>query len=171
MPLELASGLTATEADRLSQAEALVRSYCRWHIAPSRTATLTLPAGEGVALILPTLMLTAVASVTVDGTALTTDEFTWTEAGVLKRATNIRWGSGSVVVAFTHGYDAAPADVTAVVQAVAQRAVDNPGSRPRSQVGPFADTYSQSGFNQAPAMGLLDAEKAILDAYRIPSRP
>jgi hypothetical protein len=171
VPLELASGLVSTEADRLLQAEALVRSYCRWHIAPARTETLTLPAGEGVALLLPSLMVTAVASVTVDGTALTADEYTWTEAGVLKHSTNIRWGSGTVVVEFTHGYAEAPPDVTAIVQSVAQRAVDNPGSLVRKQVGPFGDTYSQTGFNQSLPLALLDAEKDVLAAYRLAPRP
>lgn len=168
---ELAVTLTPDETDRLLQAEALVRSHCGWHIAPSRTETMTLPASDGATLLLPSLMVTAVASVTIDGTALTADEYTWTAAGVLKRSMGWCWGSGTVVVAFTHGYDLAPPEVTAVVQAAAQRALDNPGSRPRDQVGPFAESYSQVGFNQAPALALLDAEKEILDRYKLPPRP
>lgn len=166
---ELASSLVATEADRLAQAEALVRSYCGWHIAPSRTEDVTVAASFATTLTLPTLRLTAVSAVTEDAVAVT-DDFTWTEAGVLTRPW-FRWSSGPVVVSVTHGYDTPPPEVTAVVQAVAQRALDNPGSRPRDQVGPFAESFSQVGFNQAPALALLDAEKAILDRYKLPPRP
>lgn len=166
---ELASGLVASEADRLAQAEALVRSYCGWHIAPPRTEDVSVNASYATTLTLPTLRLTAVSAVTEDGEAVT-DDFDWTAAGILTRAW-CRWSTAPVVVSLTHGYDEPPPEVTAVVQAVAQRAVDNPGSRPRDQVGPFAESYSQVGLNQAPAMALLDAEKEILDRYRIPPRP
>lgn len=166
---DLAGSLVATEADRLDQAEALVRSYCGWHIAPPATEDIEVSASNSPILVLPTLKLTAVTGVTEDGTAVT-DQFTWTSAGVLSR-TYGGWTSGPVVVSVTHGYDPVPPEVTAVVQAVAQRAVDNPGSKPRVQDGPFSDTFSQSGFNQSPALALLDAEKAILDRYRLPPRP
>lgn len=170
MALELAGGLVSTEADRLLQAEALVRSYCAWHIAPSREVTLTLDGLGNTVQVLPSLHVTAVTSVTDDGTLLVADtDYTWSEDGALTRADVCRWGARKIEVAFTHGYTDPPAEVTAVVQAVAQRAVDNPGSKPRQQVGPFADTFSQSGFNQAPALTLLDAEKAILDRYRLPA--
>lgn len=171
MTAELATSLTATEADRLMQAEALVRSYCGWHIAPSRTdAEVTLKESCSAVLLLPSLNVTAVASVVEDGVTLTSDDYAWTAAGVLTRDCG-RWASGDVVVTFTHGYVEVPAEVTAVVQAIAQRAVSNPGSLVRVQKGPFSDTYSQTGFNQSLPIALLDAEKSILDRYRLPPRP
>jgi hypothetical protein len=168
---ELAATLTATEDDRLLQAEALVRSYCGWHIAPSRVDAVETLRGYGAQpLLLASLNVTAVASVVDDGTTLApTDDYTWQSNGVILRAGF--WGTGDVVVTYTHGYDDPPPEVTAVVQAVAQRAVSNPGSLVRVQKGPFADTYSQTGFNQSLPMALLDAEKSILDRYRIPPRP
>jgi hypothetical protein len=171
MPLELASGLVATEADRLLQAEALVRSYCRWHIAPSRSETLTLRAEGMSSIMLPSLYVTAVSSITDDGTALVlSTDYRWFEDGIIDRV-DAYWGSGDIVVAYSHGYDAPPADVTAVVQAVAQRAVQNPGSLVRTQKGPFADTYSQTSANQSLPVALLADEKAILNPYRLPLRP
>lgn len=167
MPLELASGLASTEADRLLQAEALVRSYCGWHIAPSRADVVETLRGTGSApLLLQSLYVTAVSSIVDDGTALAlTDDYLWNPNGTILRVGY--WSTGDVVVTYTHGYDEPPADITAVVQAVAQRAVDNPGSSVRRQVGQVSDTYSQTGFNQALPMALLDAEKEILDKYRI----
>lgn len=171
MPAELATSLAVTEADRLLQAEALVRSYCGWHIAPSRADVVETLRGYGAQpLLLRSLQVTAVASVVDDGTTLVlTDDYIWQPNGVITRAGY--WGTGDVVVTYTHGYETVPAEVTAVVQAVAQRAVSNPGSLVRTQKGPFADTYSQTGVNQSLPIALLDAEKDVLDHYRIPPRP
>lgn len=169
-PVDLAPSLTADETDRLLQAEALVRAYCGWHVAPSRTETVSVRGSGGSVLMLPTLRLTAVDTVTDDGTAVTADGYLLDRAGFLTRL-DACWGTEAVTVSMTHGYDAAPAEVTGVVQAVAQRAVDNPGSRPRDQVGPFVDSYSQTGTNEAPALALLAAEKDILDRYRLPALP
>ncbi|MGZ4530734.1 MAG: hypothetical protein ACXVXP_00110 [Mycobacteriaceae bacterium] len=169
MAAELATTLAPTEADRLLQAEALVRGFCNWHIAPSRTETITLPGSGGWLLMLPSLHVTAVASITSDADpALTTDDYDWSEAGVLTARTAL-WTGRSISVAFTHGYDTPPAEVTAIVQAVAQRAIDNPGSKSREQAGPFVDSYSQTAANQAPALALLDSEKATLRRYRVPA--
>lgn len=168
MPAELATTLTATEADRLMQAEALVREFCGWHIAPARTVTVKMVSAGGTALLLPSLEVTAVTAVRdVDGT--TPETLTgWKRRrfGILYRS--IGWPTDhDIEVDMTHGFAAVPAEVQGVVQAVAQRSVDNPGSRPRVQDGPFSDTFSQSGSNQSPALALLDAEKAILGRYRL----
>lgn len=168
MPAELATTLTATEAERLMQAEALVREFCGWHIAPSRTVTVELVSAGGTALLLPSLEVTAVTAVRdVDGdTPETLTGWKVRRFGILYRS--LGWPTGhEIEVDLTHGFTAAPAEVQGVVQAVAQRAVNNPGSKPREQVGPFGDTYSQAGFNQAPALTLLDAEKMILGRYRL----
>lgn len=170
MALELATGLVATEADRLLQAEALVRSYCRWHIAPSRTETLTLRGSGMTSVMLPSLYVTDVTAVVDDGATLVlTTDYLWFEDGILDRV-DAYW-SDTVAVTFTHGYDEPPADVTAVVQSIAQRAVQNPGSLTRVTKGPFTDVYSQTGSNQSLPLALLDAEKAILSPYRLPLRP
>jgi hypothetical protein len=165
---ELAAGLVASETDRLVQAESLVRGFCGWHITPSRTETVELRAVGGSVLVLPSLHVTAVTAVTDATTPLTVEtEYTWSAAGVLTRLGY--WGDGTIVeVEFTHGYDDAPADVEAVVQAVAQRALDNPRSLVRTQVGPFGDTYSTTAPNQSSSLALLESEKETLRRYRIP---
>ena len=166
---ELAATLTATEADRLLQAEALVRGFCGWHIAPSRTETVTLPGSRGGLLMLPSLHVTAVASIVSDSDpALTADDYDWSEAGVLTART-APWSGRVVAVAFTHGYDTPPAEVTAIVQAVAQRAVDNPSSITRRTVGPFTDAFSTTAPGQVATLALLDSEKETLRRYRIPA--
>jgi hypothetical protein len=119
------------------------------------------------------MYVTAVTSVTDGGTLLTVeDDYIWSAAGVLTRGVGGyvgSWGYGSVVVAMTHGYAIPPGEVTAIVQAVAQRAVANPGSLVRQSAGPFSETYSQTGFNQSIPLALLEAEKSTLLRYRIPT--
>lgn len=167
MPAELATSLTVSEADRLLQAEALVRTYCGWHIAPSRTENVTLSASNTSLLLLPSLHVTALSAVTEDGTSVAVDDYEWSPAGVITRTS--AWSTTPIVVSLTHGYASVPAEVAGVVVAVAQRAVDNPSSRTRRQVGPFADSYSQVG-DETPALVLLDAEKSALSHYKLPPR-
>lgn len=171
---------------RLGQAEALVRSYCDWHIAPSRTETVVARStSRGYmrdyydstvshfyspsVLVLPTLHLTAVTSIVVDGLTLDPSMYTWSSRGYITRLVG-HWVSNSdVLVTVTHGFEIVPPEVEAVVQAVAQRAFNNPNSVVREQAGPFSVFYSQVGGRiEAPALALMDAEKSILDRYRLP---
>lgn len=164
---ELATSLEATEQDRLEQAEALVRSFCGWHIAPSRTETLTVRARGGNTLLLPSMYVTAITTVTMDDTSVLTveDQYIWSAAGVLTHGNC--WGYGVVEVALTHGYTDAPAEVTAVVQAVAQRAVSNPSGASSRSIGPFSESYGS--LSSGTALSLFDSEKEVLRRYRIPA--
>lgn len=163
--VDLADDLPPTEWDRLDQAESAVRSYCGWHIAPSRDDVVTYVCEGSRHVILPSLYVTAVSSVTVDGLALDPTDYTLTESGVLTRggpAAPIRWCAwwGTVVVSFTHGYDTVPAEVTGVVQSLAQRAVNSPDGRSLIQVG--AVQYGETSASRA-----VGSEAEILNRYRL----
>lgn len=167
---ELADTLRPSTDDRLDQAEALVRSYCGWHIAPSRAATITRTPVAGwlrgrSRIFLPSLHVTAVTVTLDDVTQVAEGEYTWASPDSF--ISDIAGWSDSLALTFTHGYTDVPAEVAGVVQSIAQRAVNNPGSLVRTQAGPFADTYSQTGFNQSLPLALLDAEKDILRPYRL----
>lgn len=171
---ELASTRTPSEDDRLLQAEQAVRDYVGWHVAPQRQDTVLVPALRSV-WVLPTLKLVTLDKVLdPTGAELDLGLYTANGVGVLTRSPGYPLWLGTyanpstLAVTFTHGYDQPPATVTAVVQALATRALDNPYGYTRSQVGPFADFYSQTGQNQAAPLGLLDAERALLDPYRLP---
>lgn len=163
---ELAYTLEATDLDRLEQAEALVRAFCGWHIAPSREETVVIRATGGRILMLPSMYVTEVASVTNDATLLAfDDDYIWSTAGVV--ATGGCWGYELVTVEMTHGYDEPPAEVTAIVQAIAQRAVSNPGGVPTSKgIGPFSESYGSLA--TGTALSLFESEKEVLRRYRIP---
>ena len=93
----------------VAAAEAMVRSYCGWHIAPSETHTVTLDGKGGSTLFLPSLHVTAITSITVDGTLLAATGYEWSETGQVNR----KYGAWprklrSIVVVFTHGYTDVP---------------------------------------------------------------
>lgn len=182
MPAELATTASATPEDRLLQAEDAVRAWCGWHIAPVRTATFTFTAWDRSVAVLPTLRVVRLTSlVNGHGDVLDPDGYAVTEAGVLTMSTLVGWGYGygygygyearRITVTYEHGYETPPPTVTAVVQALATRASSNPEGLVRQQVGPFSNTYSQSGANQAAGLALLDAERDLLAPYRLPKRP
>lgn len=170
MVAELTDTLTASEHDRIEQAEAVVRDYCGWHIAPSRDETVTFVEPTGSCLMLPSLYVTDVSSVVVDGVTQAADTYHVHQNGWIQRhGAGSIWYGDVVTVTFTHGYDSGPAGVAAIVQSIAQRAVDNPGSLLRTQDGPFSDTFSAASGNTSLPVALFDAERAVLNRYKIVS--
>lgn len=165
-PIVTTTDLTAYQSgdpqSLIDSATAEVRGYCGWHVTPSLSETVTLDASGGTSLMLPSLHVTAVTAVLADGTALTTDDYAWSQVGVLTYLTGC-WPvkAGSVVVTFTHGYDDA-LDLAQVILARATRTKSNPTSAKTMTAGPFAESFDSVFFAD---------ERATLDRYRIPSRP
>lgn len=169
MAAELATSLAATEAERLEQAEALVRGFCGWHVAPLREDDVLTVDGTGSSILpLPSLKVVGISSIVEDGIAVDLSTVTWSASGWIKKRYG-RWTCepGGVVIILDHGHETVPAEVTAIVQAIAQRGIDNPGSLVRTQDGPFSETFAQTGFNQTTPISLLDSEKLDLGPYRI----
>lgn len=164
--LELAYELAATDDDRLLQAQELVRSYCGWHVAPSRTETLVVHPTPAGTILLPSLHVTSVTSVTVAGwPVLDPTYYQVFEHGEIRRVMGYRFTDRhAVTVEFTHGYDDAPADVAGVVQAIAQRASSVTPNL--LQVGLVR--YSDPG---GSSFGILPEWRQVLDQYRLPRMP
>lgn len=160
MPSEM---LPEGERDPVAEAEAEVRAYAGWHIAPNRADTDSFRSYGGPVLLLKSLHVTAVASVTIDGTAIA--DYQWYENGVLRREAG--WPCGKVEVEFTHGYDVvAIGDLYGVITALAAR---GGSTGAYVQVGQVRVAVDSSG---APLGGTLSAsERAVLDRYLLPPRP
>jgi hypothetical protein len=145
-------------------ASGLVRGYTGWHIAPTITETVLLEGRGGAYLVLPTLHVTAVSAITVDGTELTLPaDVKWGANG------RLWWGGtlwpttmGAVSVTFTHGYPTVPADVRAVAKAVARRMIANPSLLRQEAVAGYSATFDGL---------LLGEERHRLARYRLPGRP
>ena len=192
---ELATDLAPSETDRLLQAEAFVRAYCGWHIAPSRDETITLDGPGGLVLTLPSLHVTAITSVTENGTLLVEGtDYSWSSAGFIQR---IGWASGwdmaednlggpnsvpawgwwtaqlqGITVELTHGFDEVPPEVKGAVQGLAQQLVDNPSGLEQQTVGPFTERYGTTGGGGLLfTLGAGGSSLSALDKYRLPRRP
>lgn len=157
-------------AEIILQVQAAIRSYCGWHIAPSIEQTVTLDGRGSRHLWLPSLYVTDVTSVSNEGTAVTSDEYDWSESGYIES----RYGCWTtrprqVEITFTHGYDDIPADVVGVAVAVAARASASPAGVKREQAGAVSLEYGQ--FNGvAGGIALLQHERDILERYKLPPR-
>lgn len=177
-PADLAAYLASDPQALIDAATAAVRRYCGWHIAPSRSETLTFRSDGSLTQILPTLRVTSIESVTYDGLLLDPTSYQWDPWGVLSYAPSTLWPSywGSyrapapLVVTLTHGFDSVP-DVAAVITSIVARAQASPDGITRSQVGQVSQTYSQTGQGQAGGLAFLPNELSVLDLYRLASRP
>lgn len=162
-PADLDAYLASGSEGLIAAASALVRRHCGWHVAPSVEETVTVRRA-GRLVLLPSLCVTAVSSVTVDGEPVA--EHDWCPDGRMW----LRPGCEPVTVTMTHGYAAAD-DVRAVVLAVAARAAASPSGIIRAQVGQINETYTQTAPNQTGGVALLDHEKVALAPYTLPPRP
>jgi hypothetical protein len=158
---------TTPEAD---VALATVVAYCGWHIAPSVTEDVTLDGTTSTVLRLPTLHLTSLDTLTISGVVVDVDDTTavqWSEAGYLRCSSGFGALLRGVVVGITHGYDAMPLDVQAVIDGLASRAAFP--SSPYVQVGQVRVATDASGM---PIGGTLTSvEQMTLDRYRLPPYP
>lgn len=141
---------------------AAMRTEAGWHIAPSRTETVTLDHDGGHILFLPTLWLTDVEEVR-DLAAETPRVVTgWrkSRSGMVS-GPYLGGGFESVQVDITHGYSETPPELLLVIAERCQLATINSGVRQES-AGGESISYSASG-------AITPEARRIFDRYRIPS--
>lgn len=158
---EAASVEQATLA--LAAATGAVRRYCGWRL-DAASESFVVDGVQGAELLLPTLYLTAVTAVTVDGVALVDGtDFEWSRSGILSSSTTTMWAAPrrGVTVEAQHGYDPVPDDVKGVVLAAAARAVTAPNGELRESVGEWSAALAAAGVQ------LTDGERLLLNPYRL----
>lgn len=141
------------DPEAVKAAEKLVQSYCGWHIAPSIVGdVLTLDGKGGSVLVLPTLYVTAIASIVADGVTLAATAYNWSQSGLVERVGGY-WPRKyrSIVVTLTHGYPTCPLEVR---DFIANLADSGAGQSPmtRAQVGQVVVTYAAP----SPSWSVLD---------------
>ena len=167
-PEDLDAYLSGDSEKALAAAEAAVRAYCGWHVAPVKAETVTVWSAGDRSVLLPSLHVTEVASVMVDGEPV--EDYTWTSDGILRGVRKC----GTVEAVLTHGHDGdstAGVLLSSIILATAVRAKSSPSGLMRAQVGQVSETYSQTATNQAGGVALLTSEKNLLAPYKLPSRP
>lgn len=121
-------------------------SICQWHIAPSITVTESVPIQPDGTIMLPTMYLTDVQSISIDGLELDPTTYHLHQSGYIRRhRTNnyFQWPlwplendypfreypsplAQRATVTYTHGYPELPAAVKAVAFELATRAMEIP---------------------------------------------
>lgn len=174
--------LTQAETDRLAllidDASAAVRAYTGQEFTAA-TSTVRLRAQAGN-VRLPQHPVTAVTAVAnTNGTAVL---HTWYFGQLVWLASSMlvvngpTWGTATgrgpqyVDVTYTHGYAAIPADVVAVVCQMAGRALGTTpgeGGVQSETIGGY--NYSLGSAAAAGGLGMLPAERVVLDRYKLPA--
>ena len=152
--------------DDLAAAEAAVRKYCGWHVAPVVIQDLVLDGTGTASLFVKSLRLLDVTAATVDGTVLDVSTLEWSEAGYLRIPGAWPDKLRSVRLTVEHGFDEVP-DVVSVIRSIAARASASPTGVVREQAGAVSIAMSQVAPGVSGGVVLMDHEKRMLDQYRI----
>lgn len=164
----------------LTDASAVVRSYCRRDFTRATTTGRYRPVGDRVTLPLrPVLAVSGVWAVTSYGTTVyRTPLVVWQWAGgpevylgdtsLVINGPWIDWSDSHVWVdvEYTHGYDAVPADIVTVVANMVVKTLSVPGGGliDMETVGSYNVRYST--ITAAGPLGLTDGDRQILNKYR-----
>lgn len=137
-----------------------VRDYCGWHVGPSRRETLRVLGKGGETVWLPSLHVTEIHELLVDGRGVALKDLHVSRNGRVLRRTG-RFRANAVVEAdVTHGHDPIPASVVEVVHARASRILDDPNGNIASLMkGPFQTQFTSPED---------DTHRSKLHPYRIP---
>lgn len=159
------SSTDATLQAVLDGVSAAVRSYCEWHISPALTCTFT-GNGEGNLLMLPSLHVSQVNSLVIDGVEVNPDDYWWTSAGMLcLKYGKFPYGWRNVVCEYVAGSNFA--EVQQVVAQIASNAlVASPGVR-EEHAGNVGITYNQTGSGISGGVSILPRDYDILAKYKL----
>lgn len=181
-PEEVAS-LAQTNLDRatvellIKGTEAAVRRHCGWHITQETVTNQVVYPTTGRQMFLPSLFVTAVSSISVNGTPLVENVgYRWRQNGEVLLAsypvsTWSTWGPSwpaDTLASYVHGYAAGAAqldDIKDVVGSAVARRIGNPDVLQQLQVGGIVEQYATSP--QLPSIALLQMEKAELSSYTL----
>lgn len=160
------SMVTAGEViDPMAAAQAAIRAYCGWHVAPVVTETMVRDGNGRSLLKLKTERIRELISVRINGRDVT-EQVRWSEAGMLE-GMKFPHRFRAVEVELEHGYDLDEVDeVRGVLVKAAQRFETDP--RVRSQAVGGASVAYTVGEGGAPLSHLLTSDEwAALDPYRL----
>lgn len=146
----------------LRSASASVRAYCGWAITTEDHVEVVVDTDGGPVLTVPSLHLTAVHEVEVDGALLVEDvDYTWSAMGALYRRSGWPRRFRGARVVYSGGYESPPAELSSVVAGLAGR-LSAPAGVASWSVGSQTVT-----FNSEAGPTLSTVEEAVLDRYRI----
>jgi len=166
----LAPSLPITDPQRLLQAEAAVRDFCGWHIAPQLEEAVDVEGSHFYTQVLRTRRLVSVTDVTLDDVPLVEDEhFRVNAAGILERIDGGLF-TGRLKLTMVHGYEIPPLPIQAVIadMALAGAAVLGVVGASSMQAGAVAVQFGpNSHVVQGGAVGMSAQQRRVLARYAI----
>lgn len=153
--------------DMLDGVSAAIRRYCGWHITPSVDSTVTLDGPGTPELDLPSLHVTAVASITECDQVIDPTLWTWSELGQVRlHRGRFTHHYRAITAEFTHGYDYAP-ELTQVVLSAVARMLAAPSGNVQERAGDVLVKHAETATGAAGGLVFLQPEYQVLDSYRI----
>lgn len=155
----------------LRAAQAAVRRYCGWHVAPSMEVSGTVDSTGSRILRLPLMGLSELHELGAYGVDVLR-KARWTDDGLVELPFAVPAGVAAVSYRATAGYDVEEVpDLQTVIVQVARRAANAPAGSVRSQsVNGASVSYGFTG-DGAPLVSLLDSERDVLAPFRLPRLP
>ncbi|MDO4527428.1 MAG: hypothetical protein Q4C03_01425 [bacterium] len=150
----------------LAAASQAIRNYCGWHITPSMDCT-AYPAGGTYMMRLPAGYVSAIDTITEDGTAVASTDYEWKRSGLIRRKDRF-WSDtwDGIEVEYTAGYedDAVP-DLTEAVISIASGVLAVSAGVSQESADGVSITYSANATSVATA--LTSNYKSALEPYRV----
>lgn len=158
--------VTAGEViDPMAAAQAAIRAYCGWHVAPVVTETMVRDGNGRSLLKLRTMRIRELIAVRVCGHDVT-DRVRWSEAGMLE-GVKFPHRFRSVEVELTHGFDLDEVgEVAGIITHATKRFATDPTLRSQS-VGGASVSYATSSGGGALSHLLTVDEREALAPYRL----
>ena len=162
------SMVTSGSVTPIQAAEGAVRRYCGWHIAPVVTETLVLDGTGTRSLLLPTMRIRSIDSLVIGAERIDVSRVHYSRTAGVVQIEGHLWtrGLGNVEISLTHGYEQAPDEVRAIIDAVAKRVKQYAGAVMSQRAGTQAVNYAVVG-GAGRGVPLTPDEKEALAAYRL----
>lgn len=161
-------GHPSQDPDTLAgRANAAVRDYCGWHVAPVLQETVTVESDGSGVVFLPTLRIVSVEAVEVDGSPVTVQRRDWSQNGWLR----VHAACGvPVVVTMKHGVEITES-LRAAALTLAQAAKSPDDRLIRSQRLGDAQIDYVAASAAIEAVRVPGSARTTLDRYVLPARP
>lgn len=150
----------------IKSASEAVRKYCRWHVAPVITETVTVPTQGGRLVLLPTLRVVDVTGFKVAGVEQDVATLDWATFGMVRLSCQAPTSLRGVEATIIHGFESAP-DVAQVAAQIVLQAMASPMGATREQAGLLSVTWGQTAPGVSGGVSVLDRDVALLDPYRL----
>ena len=165
------AGNQASVAMALAAASQAVRDHCKWHVAPVLTCRTTITPEGARVLQLPCLHLAAITAATEEGQDLDPAAFQIQDEGIIRKADGSRFTCdwSGLTVTYRAGFPASSL-LQAIVAQIAENRLAAPGGVREEHAGQVGITYNQTASGVSGGTTLLDRDREMLSAYKLPSR-